>query len=64
VVAGLILGQVKIFFVEVVENLSLHSKQLELWQEVLTYSNPDKIMTLQLLVRTFMEFEMGSGSDL
>jgi len=30
----------------VVENLSLHSKKLELRQEVLRYSNPDKIMTL------------------
>jgi len=33
------------FLVEVVENLSLHSKQLELGQEVLMYSNPDRIMT-------------------
>jgi len=48
VVAGLILGQVKIFLVEVVVNLSLHSKQLELGQDVLRYrpSNPDTIMTL------------------
>jgi len=46
VVAGLILGQVKFFLVEVVENLSLHSKQLELGKEVLRYSIPDRIMTL------------------
>jgi len=48
VVAGLIFGQVKIFqfknffLVEVVANLSLHLKQLELGQDVLWYSNPDK----------------------
>jgi len=35
VVAGLILGQVKIFLVEMFENLSLHSKHLELGQTVL-----------------------------
>jgi len=29
----------------VVANLSLHSKQLELRQDVLRYSNSDKIMT-------------------
>jgi len=29
----------------VVENLSLHSKQSELGQEMLRYSNPDRIMT-------------------
>jgi len=51
VVAGLILGQVKLFqakffLAEVIENLSLHSKQLELGQEVLRYSNPDRITTL------------------
>jgi len=49
VVAGLILGQVKVFFVEMVENLSLHSKQLELGQEDLRYSNPDRIMTFSVL---------------
>jgi len=31
---------------EVVANLSLHSKQLELGQDMLKYSNPDRIMTL------------------
>jgi len=46
VVAGLILGQVNFFLVEAVANLSLHSKQLELGQDVLRYSNPDRIMTL------------------
>jgi len=46
VVAGLIFRQVKVFLVEVVENLSQHSKQLKLGQEVLRYSNPDRIMTL------------------
>jgi len=36
VITGSILGQVKkIFVVEAVENLSLHSKQFELGQEVL-----------------------------
>jgi len=34
------------FLVEVVANLSLHLKQLELGQEVLKYSNPDRIMLL------------------
>jgi len=29
----------------VVENFSLHSKHLELGQEVLRYSNPDRIVT-------------------
>jgi len=47
VVAGLILGQVKIFFlVEVVANLFLHSKQLEVRQDVLRYNNPDRTMIL------------------
>jgi len=45
VVADLILGQVKFFLIEVVANLFLHSKQLELGQDVLSYNNPDKIMT-------------------
>jgi len=56
VVAGLILGQFnflvrsrffrsKIYFVKVVANLSLHSKLLELGQDVLRYSNSDRIMT-------------------
>jgi len=36
----------KFFLVEVVENLSLHLKQLELGQKVLRYSNPDRIRTL------------------
>jgi len=40
VVAGSILGQVKNMFL--VENLSLYSK--ELGQDVLRYSNPDRIM--------------------
>jgi len=44
--AGLIHGQVKIFqvnifLVEAVANLSLHSKELELGQDVLRYSNTD-----------------------
>jgi len=34
------------FLVEVVANLSLHSKQLELGQDELRCSNPDRIMTL------------------
>jgi len=43
VVAGSILGQVKIFFwLKLVENLSLYSK--ELGQDVLRYSNSDRIM--------------------
>jgi len=32
------------FLVEVVENLSLYSKELELGQDVLRYSNSDRIM--------------------
>jgi len=50
VVAGLILSQVKFFLVEVVANLSLHSK--ELGQDVLRYSNPDRTMTLSGLPDT------------
>jgi len=34
----------KFFLVKVIENLSLYSKELELEQDVLRYSNPDKIM--------------------
>jgi len=30
--------------VEVVENLSLYSKEIELGQDVLRYSNPDRIV--------------------
>jgi len=48
----------------VVANLSLHSKQLELGQDVLSYSNPDRIMTQQLFVQTSRELEMGTGPDL
>jgi len=42
VVAGTFLGQ--IILVEVVENLSLYSKELKLGQDMLRYSNPDRIM--------------------
>jgi len=34
----------KTFLIEVIENLSLHSKELELGQDVLRYSNTDSIM--------------------
>jgi len=61
VVAGLILGQVKIFLVEVVANLALHLKRLELGQSVLRYSNPDRIMTCPDLQPKNSELEMGSG---
>jgi len=42
VVAGSILGRIKVVLVVVIENLSLHSKELR--QDVLRYSNTDKIM--------------------
>jgi len=38
---------VKYFLVEVIENLSLHSKELELRQDVLRYRNIDKFLSNQ-----------------
>jgi len=38
------LGQIFFFLVEAIETLSLHSKELELGQDVLRYTNPDRIM--------------------
>jgi len=69
VVAGLILGQVKFFqvkhfLVEVVANLSLHSKQLELGQDVLRYSNPDKIMMYLTIACPDLQRELGMRSSL
>jgi len=47
VVAGSILGLVKFFLVEMIENFSLHSKEFELGQDMLRYSNTDRIMSNQ-----------------
>jgi len=46
------------FLVKVVANLSLHSKQWELGQDVLRYSNPDRIMTRDAEADIFCEAEV------